>query len=493
MPRLRLKKRYYFPVIGYPKWITNRAVAFFLIAFALCSFLWSQYAMQTRFIVVSIVSVLLFFYLGENFARRHAYDYPKRYERSLFLMALSVRLVWIVWAYYFNIDYYGEALGDGADTTWYMPVAKAGVEAIKDGNYHLYDLWSNQWQAVFDDMGYPFWLMVEYLIVGEWSDVFVPFVVKAIVTSYCAVCMYHVGSRHFGEDAGRLAGVFTALFPNLIYWCGTMFKEAEMVFLCSLFVDKMDKVLSERNVTFVRVLPAALVGLILFFFRSALGLVAFASVLAGVVMTSSRILDTGKKVMAGFLVALVLFIGMGDSLRMQATSAYNRAFSSEQEENMAWRSRRVDAGGHQQSFAKYAGAVVFAPLIFTIPFPTMVEANASQVVQSFLSGGNYIKNIFSFFVILVMFIMLFTRDWRNHVFILSYTLGYLLVLVLSNFAQSGRFHIPIMPMLMLFAAYGVKITNSTPKYKRWFALVFFVEVAACVGWNWFKLRGRGMI
>jgi hypothetical protein len=44
---------------------------------------------------------------------------------------------------------------------------------------------------------------------------------------------------------------------------------------------------------------------------------------------------------------------------------------------MEWRSTRV--GGN--SFAKYATAGVFAPLIFTIPFPTFNQANAAQLLQ----------------------------------------------------------------------------------------------------------------
>jgi hypothetical protein len=41
-----------------------------------------------------------------------------------------------------------------------------------------------------------------------------------------------------------------------------------------------------------------------------------------------------------------------------------------QKDNMEWRGERE--GGNE--FAKYAGVTVFAPLIFTIPFPTFNQA-----------------------------------------------------------------------------------------------------------------------
>ena len=156
---------------------------------------------------------------------------------------------------------------------------------------------------------------------------------------------------------------------------------------------------------------------------------------------------------------------------------------------MEWRAERKEGN----SFAKYASATVFAPLIFTIPFPTFNQANEGQILQMQLSGGNYIKNILSFFVILLMVLMLVSGEWRKHVFILAYTLGYLMTLVLSFFVQSSRFHMPIWPMLMLFAAYGIQMSKSNPRYRRWFGYALIVEVVACLAWNWFKLAGRGMI
>ena len=109
------------------------------------------------------------------------------------------------------------------------------------------------------------------------------------------------------------------------------------------------------------------------------------------------------------------------------------------------------------------------------------------------AGGYFIKNILSFFVILVMILFLASGEWRKHVFIIAYTVGYLMVLVLSEFAQSGRFHMPIMPMLMLFAAYGVQIAKENKRLQMGFNVVLLFEIMVCLAWNWFKLKGRGMI
>ena len=94
---------------------------------------------------------------------------------------------------------------------------------------------------------------------------------------------------------------------------------------------------------------------------------------------------------------------------------------------------------------------------------------------------------------MVLLLLLLSGEWRKHVFILAYLCGYLVVLVFSGFAQSGRFHMPIWPMLMLFAAYGVQIAKGNVRLRRGFNMVLMAEVLVCLIWNWFKLKGRGMI
>lgn len=473
-----------------PDWLIGKSVLFFFIAFAACIFAWG-YPMELRYAIISSLSVLLFFYGSKSAVIGEVHHGEKAFVKNVFIIGLIARLVWMGYCYFFfNTDYYGNLYGDTTDSEWYVPFGEAIANWMRDGfPVSLRDL-MRTWGSGIDDVGYPFWLAIINILTFGGSDVFVPMLIKCLVGAYCAVCIYRVAKRHFGEGTARMAALFVALNPNMIYWCGNMFKEAEMMFLCCLCVELIDKTFtSGSKLTFRGLLPGILVGMAIFFFRAALGIVIFLAMFAHIVMASNRVMSLGKKIIAGVLVTVVLLVGMGDRLRTQAESIVETVQSDQQKENMEWRAKR--SGGN--SFAKYAGKAVFAPLIFTIPFPTFNLSLESQILQRQLSGGNYIKNIFSFFVILVMILMLISGEWRKHVFILAYTLGYLVTLVLSNFAQSSRFHMPIWPMLMLFAAYGIQISKSNPRYRRWFTIVLFVEVIFCLGWNWFKLAGRGLI
>lgn len=473
-----------------PNWLVGKSVLFFFIAFALCTVVWG-YPMELRYAIISVLSVLLFFggcYWG---SKSWAQSNAKSFIRNVFALGLVIRLIWVFYCYFvFNPDYYGTLHGDDADTGWYMEYGNLIAEWLRGDLKMTFEELRDYSGSAIDDVGYPVWLSIVNIVTFGESDVFVPFLIKCVIGAYCAICIYHVAYRHFGDGTARMAALFVALNPNIIYWCGTMFKEAEMVFLCCLCVDLVDKTFtSGAKLTFKSLLPGVLVGMYIFFFRSALAIVLFLAMFSHIVMASNRVMSFGKKIIAGVMVAIVLLVGMGDRLRSQAESIMENVQSDKQDVNMQWRATRE--GGN--NFAKYASAAVFAPLIVTIPFPTFNVANESQILQFQLSGGYFIKNVFSYFVIYVMIIMLLSGEWRRHVFTLAYTLGYLACLVLSNFAQSGRFHMPIWPMLMLFAAYGIQLGKTTPRIKRWFPIVLAIEGVACLAWNWFKLAGRGMV
>lgn len=474
-----------------PNWIVGKSIVFFFVSMIACWMVFGYVPALDLWLVASI-SVVLFFYGGVNMSKSWAGAKEKRFLRNVFVAGFVIRLIWLLYVwYFFNFEHYGASFGEQADTTWYMPFAHDLAKWITGDSPFTFAQIVEDNGAAIDDIGYPLWLAIGYTIWGEWSDAFIPMLIKCVVSAYCSICVYRIAKRHFGQGTARMAAIFVCVNPNMIYWCGNMFKEAEMVFIVCVAVDLIDKALtSGKKLTFKSLLPGIAVGFYLFFFRSALGLVVFLAIIAHIVMASERVMSMGKKVLAGVLVAVTLFVGVGDRLRSQTEHMVNSAQSDAQARNMEWRSERKDGSN---SFAKYASAAVFAPLIFTIPFPTFNQAEATQYLQMQLAGGSYIKNIFSFFVILVMFMMLISGEWRRHVFILAYTVGYVAILVISSYAQSGRFHMPIWPMLMLFAAYGIQIAKTNARVRKWWPMVLVLEVIACLAWNWFKLKGRGMI
>lgn len=475
-------------MLGYSlKWISDKSMQLFFAVLILLNVMWSQYAMSVSYILVSSISVILFFYGTKVLTRKWINYSVKYFVKSLFHVALLVRLTWCLFIYFFNIEHYAAPIGSPEDTEFYVAVAKEASQSLLNGSLAFLYVWFDQYNLVFDDVGYPIFLGLQYLITGNISDIVVPFIFKSILGAYSCVFIYRIAQRHFGESVARIAGIMCAFYMPIIYWCGSMMKEAEMMFLCCWFIERIDYVFCSRILNLKSLFIASLIGLFLFLFRSALGIAAFGAVFISILLASDKYIKKSNKIMISFLIAVVLFFGIGNKITSEFSGMYNKVLEGGQQENMEWRSKRK--GGNE--FAKYAGAAVFAPLIVTIPFPTLVEANSDQVIQAQLSGGYFIKNITSFFVIFVLFSLLLNKEWRKHTIIIFYLLAYLAVLVVSGYAQSGRFHAPILPFEILFAAYGIAVF---PKNKRhWFNYALIFEFVVCIAWNWFKLKGRGMI
>jgi hypothetical protein len=350
-------------------------------------------------------------------------------------------------------------------------------------------LWLS-WDVQIADMGYIIYLAIVYLVTGGLSEVVLPLILKALYGAITCVLVYRIAQRHFGEQVARMAGIFCMLQFTLIWWCGSMMKETEMILLATLYVNLVDKVLSKRSFKMKELFGAAIVGLLLYTFRAALSLVGFAALFLSLLLAKKEVVNTSRKVLVGIVMLFVFLVAYTQGMSKIVSDAKVAVTdSSGQSINMEWRSNRAKGN----TFAKYAGAAIFAPLIFTIPFPTFNTADAAQIVQVQLAGGSYIKNILSAFVIVILFVLLLSGEWRKHVFILAYMCAYLGVLVFSGFAQSGRFHMPIWPMLMLFAAYGLQYVRLHKTMRNMYIYVLIAEVFVCLAWNWFKLAGRGML
>ena len=179
-----------------------------------------------------------------------------------------------------------------------------------------------------------------------------------------------------------------------------------------------------------------------------------------------------------------MFLTVGVEM-VQETQLLWENRETNQTEGYSWRAER--AGGN--SFARYASASVFAPLIFTIPFSSMVTIDGQENTMM-MNGANFIKNVLSGLTSFAMALFLFKGRWRNHVLPIAVTMGYLVVLVFSNFAHSERFHFPVLAFELMFAAYAVSQLKN--KHKQGYVIWLVGICVAIIGWAWIKLAGRGL-
>ena len=480
-----------------PKYVVNGAIALYFVVVALLAVLYSSYFMGAVWLVWGALWIIVFFYGVKSLTDKSRYYSPKRFEKELFRIALVVRMitVFIVYALVYNMTDGGEFDFEPADVEWYDEVAVGISKLFWDGNWNF---WQN-FQIVtggkvgLDDTGYPLYLGIVYSFTGD--SKIIARLIQCIWSAYICLFVYRIAQRHFEEPTARLAAVLCIFMPNMVIYCGMHLKEVVMTFLTLWFVERADALMLNRNFSFTTVSGVALIGLSLFMFRTVLAAVLFLAFAVAIVFSSTRIIRGGRRTLLIALSFGFVVVAFSGRIEEEVMAIVNSDIRGQQQVSMQYRYGSGKGGGGNR-FSDKAGAAVFAPLIFTLPFPTMVNPDG-QEQKLMLHGGNYVKDVMAGFVIFSMFLMLFggsirslDAEWRKHVLPLAVFIGYLVVLIFSQFAHSERFHQPILPFAMLFAAYGV--THLKPRQRWLWSLWMGVVFAICIGWQYIKLRGRGL-
>ena len=466
-----------------PKYFSKNAIFAYLIALVLVNFIFVKFAMSMQFVIFGIVEVVLFFYLGTYISKLTIQYTDRNFIKYIFLLAFSLRIVYVVFSYFYFIYYTGIPFEyHSADAYIYHISAADACRHVSSGMGIIDAVkFSYGGRIGLSDMGYPVYLTLLYLVTGK--SIMIARLVKAILGAYTCVLIYRLARRNFEESIAKMGTLFCVLMPNMIYYCGVHLKEIEMLFLLVLFIERTDFVLKQKHIPLHKLAFTFLLGLTLFTFRTVLGMVAFLALFVAIIFNEERHIDFWKKsllTVISTIFALIMFTG---NIAEESNVIVENA-STNQVNNMEWRANREDGN----SFARYASGTLFLPVIFTIPFPTMLDIPTHEQ-QQMLHGGNYIKNIMSIFVIFALLMMIIRKEWRKYILLIAIKCGYLIVIAFSSFAHSERFHLPVLPFSMLLAAYGVSLTQS--KHKKYYVLWLCAMIFADILWSWIQIKGRG--
>ena len=462
----------------FPKQISYRAIIVYLISLALVSVFYFQYAMSFGYMVLGVVCVVGFFLLTNSWTQGWASLSEKQYIKNVFILALSIRLVWVVASYF----YYTDAMG-----------TPFGFEIFDAVGYHETAIWlaDSPWSTAFEyffntpgvaysDAGYPLYLTVLYKIFGP--VIIIPRLLKAVISAYMCVLIYRIAFRTFGEETGRMAMIMCALMPSFIFYCGYHLKETEMIFLEVAFLERLDYMIRSRKFNFWILFLLSLLTISLFLFRTVLGAAALFAAVSAVLFSSAPAMKKGYRRFAFVVWGLLgIIVFSGGSI-----AAEIEYYWEERGENAANRRYEQTVRGNQ--WAQYATGAVMAPMIFVLPFSTMVDVGQTSQLEK--HGGNFIRNFMGFFTLIAIFEAIRRKKWRDFTLIGAFVVAYLGIIALSGFSNSERFLLPGMPGLILMWAYGVSaLTGKTYKLLTpWCIIVVLMEFA----WAFFKLGSRGL-
>ena len=463
----------------FPRAISHRAVAIYLCVLLVVSVLFLPYAIDPLYMVLGGVSVAGFFYLSYFFSLRWKEHLIPVFIAYLFGAAFLIRIACMTALYYYFNAKTGmpfefqtvDALGYHLDAEWMASVS------IPLANKYALEVRNS-----FADSGYLIYLSMLYRLIGP--SVYLARVIKCLLDSLSCVLIYRMAARDSNEYTGRLAGIFYCFMPNLIFYCGLHLKETEMLFLTIFALERLSYVMHKEHIDIFNSILVTLVTFLLFTFRTVLGLAVGFAVITNLVFVNFRKHNRwGHVIVVAWALLAMGILGGGAIANDISTAWENRV------ENQTAKRYQQTARGNL--WAKYATGTVMAPMMFVIPFPTMVDVD-QQYTQQMLHGGNYVRNFLGIFVLISLIEAFFVRrEGRRYVLTATFVVSYLGVVCLSGFANSERFVLPALPFLLVFAADGV--THLNENNFRWVKVWYWIVPLMPLGWAIFKLGSRALL
>jgi len=462
----------------FPKQIASKGIYLYFGALAAVFLFFFRHAMSWEYYLMGIGWVIGFFMLTSYCSQKWATIPQKKLMLHLFFISLGLRFAWV----FFSFFYYTAKTGipfefSAGDSLWYYE------ESVGNINTSWKDIWHYLFidTAAVSDSGYVFYLTFLAKIFGE--GVLFPRLINSVFSATTVLLIYSLAKRNMGEGAGRLSAIFACFMPNLIFYCGLHLKESFMIFLVIAYLERADYLVRTKRYTIGSIAIPVFLALTLFTFRTVLGAAAVFAFVTAVVFTNTSIIGYKKRIMLiswGILTALTL---TGGTIMNELDG-----YLEDRETNVS--NKRLMQTNKGNLWAKYATGTVMTPLMFVLPFPTMVNVD-EQYTQQMLHGGNYVRNFLGGFVLIALFSALFiTKNWRNLSLIGSFTIAYLGVVSISGFSNSERFLLPGLPLLLIMAAYG--ITQLNAKNYKFIKIWYCVVPVMVFAWAFFKLGSRGL-
>jgi len=430
-------------------------------------------------IIFGVLEVITFFYYSNYFTRIWSEISVEAFRRELFNTALAIRLLYVIFIYFFYDFMTDQPFEFEARDSWgYHNEAVWIVDMFESGNISYY---FKEYLKGLSDSGFPLWLSVIYFFSAK--SILVARLVNAVVSAWMVVLIYKIASRNFGEATGRISAILAMLLPTLVYYCGLHNKETVMVFLLLAFVERADFFVRQRTIKTWNLLVVILLGASLFFFRTVLAAAAWFALFSSLMFSSDKLIGTARKAIFITWFAIAAAIVISGQIRTEV-EGYVKDKGTNQKSQMENYATTKGAN----ALARYGTASVFMPMMLFAPFPTLVYIE-DQPNAMMINGNIFTRNVYAFFVLIALFTLYKKKLLNQHVLILAVLLSYLVILALSGFALSERFHMPAVPFLLILAGYG--ITQMNNKNVKLYIPYLVLMGLVIIGWNWFKLAGRG--
>lgn len=462
------------------RYISIYGVGVYLLALLVISVVFRDHAMELEWMLWGIGEVLFFFVFTTIFYPRWKNDEPKVFWHKVFWIALAIRLLYVVFSYYYFYNHAGGPFEGPGDEIGYYTRSALLSKYIRKGDFGFVIDFLKGYSLGFSDHGYLIWLTFIHTIFGR--KVWVARIFKALMSAYLCIVVHRLSSRTFGERTGRLAAVMCVFMPLFIQLTGSHIKEMEMIFLSILALERMDYLIRSKKYTLWNILfPILLIGMS-FGFRTVIGMCLIFAFLVFVILSPNHLVNRKGKIVALSTTLVVFLVFLFTVIGSEMKIVYMLNFSGTD-----YLARKYESLGLK--YSELSKSKYLFPGAFVLPLSPMVDVAPDH--NKMFHGTIFIKNFLAFFAMLSIVIAIRQKKCRDFSLIGAYELSYLAIVMFTFTSNSERYHQPAVPLILVMAAYAM--THLRRKDLTLFYIYCGLLFVALFAWNWIKLAARGMV
>jgi hypothetical protein len=431
-----------------------------------------------EFLITGYIEVVLFFWLQQIIFSSFKVLSKKEFLIRITIISVGVKsIAAIILYYYFLYKTKSPFEFNAVDSIAYH---RNGIYLSKFFENGKYDISSLLKESAFSDRGFN--ILIGWIYVLTKQSIVFTRLFFSFISAVSVLLLYKISDQLFDEIYARYISILFLLMPNFNLYLGTHLKETFLIFIVLLFLHQTIRFIEKERKYKRNLICLLFCILTLFLFRTALGGAAVLATIAYFFTANSISKKFNKLIILSivFITAVILIINSAIGVEIQN---YLGKTSTAVQENMQFRAERFDGN----KFAVYAGAPLFISIILIVPFPSFVLIKGQEFIWMFIAG-NLIKNIIAFFLFVGIFSLNKTL-FRKTSLLIYFSIIYLLILANSGFAISERFHLPILPIFLLFSGFGI-IANEKRNISKYFPLYLFIILIIILVWNYIKVIGR---
>lgn len=459
------------------QWI---GVGVYLLSLIIVSVWLRTYALKPLWMAWGIGTVCFFFLTTWLFFKQWRHNDTKKFIRKVFWTALGIRVVYvgaIILYYYYQTGLAMEY--QAADSMRYHQWAIALAKLAREGEFGIIFRWLNANTIGFSDQGYVLYLTSLYTCFD--NNILGPRLLKALMSAYMCVAIYKLASRSLGEKTGRLAAVMAVFLPQFIHYNGTYLKETELIFLTTLALERMDYLVRSKRYTFWNIFFPIVLTALTFGFRTIVGMILIACFILFILLQERPLMNKKTKIITLGAVVLISLAFFFTPIGREMYIMFRLNFLTGEVPPVKYEQMGL-------KYAEYASGKYMAPGFFTLPLTNLVEVANDN--QKMMNGTYYVKNYLAFFALLCIVVAFREKKWKNFSLIGSFAIIYALCIAFSFAFNSERYHLPVMPCLLIMSAFAM--THFRKKDFTVYYIYNALLLIAIVVWNYIKIDGRGL-